>query len=474
MARSSLLASVLAVALFGVTMSGLLAEADPWWQATEERPVLPPPIPTAPTPTMPPPLAPPEGIQPYYTPPEIAARELTLEECVAIALQNQPQIQARIQDYAASLERVNQALSPYLPQVSQTWNAFRLRTPSMVELPSGETTVSRHRTLTDLRFSASQLLFDFGRTWAATDAAKRTAESFKDEAELQKDLITLAVKESYFNLLLTRRLVTVNEQALDRAVLNLRSARGFFDVGTRPKSDVTRAEVDVANAQVNVIRALNAVNLARTALNTSMGIAVNTDTQIKDILTYAEYRVDPAAVSTEAIKQRPEARAARARAEGAEAVVRQMFRDFFPNLVASGSVGTATTSFEEFWSAGIELRWNIFDGGNKISRYKEAKILRDAALTRIRDTELTIWREVEQAYITLAAAEAQIGAARKAVESADENFRLSQGRFDAGVGTIIELTDAQLALTTAQSQEAQALADFRTAIARLERAVGKR
>ena len=87
----------------------------------------------------------------------------------------------------------------------------------------------------------------------------------------------------------------------------------------------------------------------------------------------------------------------------------------------------------------------------------------------MRDTELTIWQQVEQAYVNLISAEEQIGAAQKAVESAQENFRLSQGRFDAGVGTIIELTDAQLALTQAQSTQAQALTDYRLAIAQLER-----
>ncbi len=76
----------------------------------------------------------------------------------------------------------------------------------------------------------------------------------------------------------------------------------------------------------------------------------------------------------------------------------------------------------------------------------------------MRDTELTIWQQVERAYVTVQQAEEAIGAAQKAVESADENFRLSQGRFDAGVANIIELTDAQLALTTAQSNVAQALA----------------
>ena len=128
----------------------------------------------------------------------------------------------------------------------------------------------------------------------------------------------------------------------------------------------------------------------------------------------------------------------------------------------------------EAYSYGVQLTWSIFDGGNIIAQYKEAKANLDAVHARVRDTELTIWQDVQQAYLNMIAAEQQIGAAQKAVDSAQENFRLSQGRFDAGVGTIIELTDAQVALTQAQSNEAQALANYRIAIAQLERASGQR
>ena len=109
-----------------------------------------------------------------------------------------------------------------------------------------------------------------------------------------------------------------------------------------------------------------------------------------------------------------------------------------------------------------------------IAQYKEAKANLDAFQARVRDTELTVWQDVQQSYLTMISAEQQIGAAQKAVDSAQENFQLSQGRFDAGVANIIELTDAQLALTQAQSSEAQALANYRIAIAQLERAIGRR
>jgi len=429
------------------------------------------------------PLPAPAGLRPFATPAQITERELTLDEAVAMALEHQPQILARVGDYLAAQQRVAQALSPLLPQLSGLWNGFESQTVSQsTSLATAGVPLSMQRTVTvatrsvstTASITASQLLWDFGKTWAATDAAKATAESVRQDVELQKDLIALAVKESYFNLLFAARLVVVNAQAVDRAELNLRSARGFFEVGTRPKFDVTRAEVDVANARVDLIRSQNAVSLARIALNTAMGIAVNAPTRVKDILAYQVFQLDRENLVAEALSRRPEYRQAKVRFEASEAVTRQTFRDFFPNVVGSGTYGAGRPDMNEIYSFGVQLNWSIFDGGNKAAKYRESLAARDAAQARIRDTELSIWQQVEQAHVSLAEAEERIGAAGKAVESAQENFRLGQGRFDAGVGTIIELTDAQLALTRAQSVEAQALTDYRVAIARLERALGRR
>jgi outer membrane protein TolC len=220
-----------------------------------------------------------------------------------------------------------------------------------------------------------------------------------------------------------------------------------------------------------------------------MGIAVNAPTEVKDTLAYQQFPMDRAALVAEAMKNRPEYRQVKAQADAADAFVRQTFRDFFPNLVGSGTYGVAavtgfpasgarsTNGFTDSgneWQVGLSLNWSIFDGGGKIARYKEAKANLEASQARVRDTELQVWQSVEQSYLNLGEAEERIGAARKAVESAEENYQLARGRFDAGVANIIELTDAQLALTQAQSTEAQALSDYRVAIANLERSLGRR
>ncbi len=416
-------------------------------------------------------------------PPPGPEKVLTLKEAIDIALETQPDIQARLADYAAAQERVTQALSPILPQLSGTWTANRQKIEffagSIGRVGAGPTPITS--TNQTAQVTLSQILFDFGKIFAATDVARAQAEVARLDAEVQKDLIMLAVKEAYFNLLFGKRLVSVNQQAVARAELNLRSATGFFEVGTRPKFDVTRAEVDLANAQVVLIQARNAVSLARVALNTAMGITADRPTEVQDILSFEPYPVEQVQLIPEALRQRPEYRRVNTLVASAEASLRQAFRNFFPDISGFGSYGgtfrdprTPLDDLAETWQLGLTLNWSIFDGGNRAARYQEAQKNVEGARARVRAIELSVSQEVVQAQLNLQEAQERTVAAKKAVESAEETFRLAQGRFDAGVGTILELTDAQLALTQAQSTEAKALADHRIAIARLERALGRR
>ena len=410
--------------------------------------------------------------------PRLNGKVVSLEEALAVALDAQPQIQARLYDYAAARFRVDQAFAPLLPQLSATLSG-QYSSSTVLTTSTGGTTVAvqSSRSLEDTflgQVSLSQLLFDFGKTVASVDAARKLAEVSRFDIELQRQLVTLAVKEAYTNTLFAQRLIKVQRQALERADLNLKSVRGFFDVGTRPKSDVVRAEVDVANAKVDNIRADNAERVARVALNTSMGVPANTKFELVDNLVYVKVTDPDRDLVAEALTQRPEYTQAKLRIEGAESILKRTFRDFFPDVVGTGTVGGVRSSLDTSWTAGIALNWSLFDGGNRMSRYREAKAALEASQSRLKATELDIAREVEQARSTVLETDERILAAQAAVASAQENFRLVQGRFDAGVGTILDLTDAQLALTQAQNAEAQALADFRIALARLERSLGRR
>src|SRR2546422_10656540 len=131
-------------------------------------------------------------------PPQVAGRLLTLGEAVAIALASQPQIQARLFDYAAARFRVDQAIAPLLPQLAGSAVASRSQAKSATSTTTtrdfGDTLVAQ--------VALSQLLFDFGKNMAATAAAKKLAAVALEDIELQRQLIALAVKEAYTNMLL--------------------------------------------------------------------------------------------------------------------------------------------------------------------------------------------------------------------------------------------------------------------------------
>ncbi len=453
--RPALLTSILTLAFTSCLLSPALAQA-------------PPPPPAEPAAPAPPAVRPP-----------IAGRMLTLDECIAIALEAQPKITATLFDYAAARYRVNQAFAPLLPQLTGSVGATRSQSIFLSTSPTtGQTTQTlSSRQLSDTflaQVQLSQLLFDFGKNLAFTESQRKLAEVAVEAIELQRQLIALAVKEAYTNSLLGQRLIKVNQQALERADLNLRSAKGFFEVGTRPKSDVARAEVDVANAKLSLIQARNAVRTAIVALNIAMAVDVDTPTQIVDNLIFEAVTIDRQAQRAEALRSRPEYRQALLQVAAAQATERQMFRNFFPDISGTGTYGGSQPQLNENWSLGLSLSWTFFDGGGRIAKYQEAQANLSGAKARVKSAELDIIQNVEQSEIAVEEAQERIQAAQALVASAQENFRLAQGRFDAGVGTILELTDAQLALTQAQSTESQALSDYRIAIARLERAVGRR
>ena len=364
---------------------------------------------------------------------------LTLDECIAIALEAQPRIQATLADYAAARYRVNQAFSPLLPQVSGVVSAVRSNIPTVATNSAGtNVTITQTRQFGDsflAQVQLSQLLFDFGKSLAATDAARKLAEVAVEDVELQRQLISLTVKEAYTNTLFSQRLIRVQEQAVERAELNLRSAKGFFDVGTRPKSDVARAEVDVANARVDLIRARNALRQAIVALNIAMAIDVDAPTQIVDNLIYQPVTIDRQRLRADSLRQRPEYRQSKLRASAAEALERQTFRNFFPDVTGTGAYGGSQTQLNEAWSVGLALNWSLFDGGNRIARQKRSRTSKARRRGSSRPSS-TSSRTSSRLRSPSRKPRSGSWRLRPLVASAQENFRLAQGRFDAGVGTI--------------------------------------
>ena len=455
---------------------GLTAPVSAWAQTTTT-----PPAPVTPAPPVNPaaPLTSPPATAPRSSSTSAPLR-LNLQEATALALRQQPTIRSAQGSLTAAQARIPQAKSSYYPRVD-------LQTGVQTGEFKSSTTGNRQRSeSTFVTLQGRQLIYDFGKTAALVDEAKAGSRVASGELERVRDLVVQNVRQAYFSLLQARRLVGVADAALARSELNLRSARGFFDVGTKPKSDVTRAEVEVANARVDVIRARNLVRLSETSLANALGLEATVPIEIEDTLTYEPVTLDSTQLLAEALGNRPELRQSQAQLDAARAQLSGAKARYLPDLTVLGTAGTSSDdavvstdgfasslNFADEWSITGQLTWNLFEGFFTQARVKETQALVETARANYDGTELQVRLEVEQAYIAVIEAAERYGATEKAVESAQENLRLAQGRYDAGVGTILELTEAQLSLTNAEADSVRAVTDYRVGLATLDRVVGR-
>ena len=412
-------------------------------------------------------------------------QSLSLEEATALALRQHPSIKAAEAGFVAADARIPQARSSFFPKVDTTLSSARSYSEGGTSFNRGGTSFngtsgtgsSTTTTNNTTQLQLTQKIWDFGKTGALVDEAKANATVSQEEVDRVKNLVVLNVKTAYYGLLGAQRLVKVTEASLARSELNLRSARGFFEVGTKPKSDVTKAEVEVAQARVNLIRTTNAVKIAETTLNNALGLSTDPTFQVQDILSFEGAKFDLNQLREEAFRNRPELRQARARVVAADAQIRGAQSTYYPDLNGVGSVSRTSDDYppqDDNWSLSVTLTWNLFQGFFTQARLRETRANLEATRRNFDTLELQVRLEVEQAWLGMNEAEERIAATAKSVESAEENLRLAQGRYDAGIGTILELTDAQVSLTQAQVDQVQALFDHKTARARLDNALGRR
>lgn len=412
--------------------------------------------------------------------------EMTLDQLIQIALDNQPLIrsaQATLQGAEAS---VRTAKSAYFPTIStrlgynrQTANVAGGANPSSGTVsPRRVSSASVNRQ--DFTADFSQNVFDsFRREWNIRAAREEQNAAQFDLSSTRQDVI-LSVEQAYYNYLLARRLVEVNQEAVRRNLQNLERARGFFEVGTRPKIDVTRAQVDLANAELGLVRARNAVASSFAALNNAIGVPEHPLYRVPEELEIPPLIVKPEElISTleenvrTALENRTEIRALQARIRSAEASLTLAKRNFLPSLSANANWNYRGQElpYAPNWTVGALLTVPVLNPP-LFSQLDEAAANLAGAQADEEITAQNIALEVQRSFIDLVSARERIRTSEVLLAQARENLELARGRYQVGVGPLIDVTDAELALTQAESENIQAVVDFKLSEARLRKAMG--
>jgi outer membrane protein TolC len=421
---------------------------------------------------------------------------MSLEESIALALKQSVMIHAVREGVKGAQAQQDEAFTAFLPKFSTSYSYTRLNSEPTFTFPGARFTVApgvtgaipamtlpagtrdNHNWSVELRqpvFAGGGIRANYETGRLGTDVARW------EEAAAVQDLI-LEVKTAYFNILKAGRMLVVARQSLDRLTAHRDTAQAFFDEGLIPKNDLLFAEVEMANGQQFLLKAENGLAMAKAKFNTVLRREIDALVEIRDILDEAPFDKTLEACIAEALQNRPEIRSQALRLEQARQLVAVARSEYYPNVGLVGNYArfgdTAAldgTTFKdrENWYVMAVANWNFWEWGKTKNRVDAGLSRENQSADLLANLRDQITLEVKNAFLLLHEAGKQLQVSKKAIEQAQENFRINTERYREQVGRSTDVIDAQTLLTRTRSDYDTALGDYNISRARMERAMGR-
>lgn len=391
---------------------------------------------------------------------------LPLTKLLSIAVKKHPQILSAQGTVEAAKSRVGQAKAGYYPQLNLSAGMSRNASPLM----PGQ--FNQYQS----SLSLGQNIYDFNRVATRVDIQNLDLGAARANSENVDNNIILAVKQAYYERLRAQHSRDIRAEMVKQFEEQLARAKGFYEVGVKPIFDVTTAEVNLGNAKVNLVIAQNTLTIAIVNLNNAIGMPTAPSYELEDDISYQKAVLDLEELLKKAFLNRPDLQSLVRQKEAAQKTLTLAQKDYLPTVSGNASYGWSGQDMplDRGWSVGINLNLNLFNGYLTKHQVAEALAAFEVSLAQEETLRQTIRLDVEQSLANLRAAEERIVTAETTVRQAAENLELAQGRYAAGVGTPLELTDAVVALGNARLIFSGAIYDRKEAEASLQRAVGEK
>lgn len=402
--------------------------------------------------------------------------EVTLVDCIKLAITHHPAIMSAISNAEIYKSQIGQAWSNYFPTLGAGVSYSR---NDMLMTMSGGSQFSgmmnrRYGMYYTPTLSANMLLFDFGKTKASADMAKRTYESSRFDAETSIEQVIYNVKEAYYNMVFANAQKVVYEDTVRDYELQLKQAKAYYNIGKKAKIDVTTAEYNLGNARVNLIKAKNTLELASVQLANAVGIPELENVILKDKLNTKAYDVDFPNLIKTAEASRPALLSAKKKMDAAEMGLRAARRAFTPDIKGNASYdrGGPQMNTDYGYQFGVQLSYS---GVNLMLLKKQVDEAKATYKKFVADYEMqkqNVYLEVKSAFISLMNSKDSLEVSKLALQQAKEQQYQAFRRYQVGLGNAIEFKDAENTYLNAQLNYYSNLLDYNVNAAELERVVG--
>ena len=415
---------------------------------------------------------------------------LTLDKAVSMALQNNYDIRIAQLSIQKAEEQITEAYSGAWPRLSFSGQYTRNLKSPVLFIPPNTPFNPSPNTLTfsigaknsyNLGLTLSQTIYD-PRLGTAVSIAKKYSQYSDLSNESAKDDVIAQVKESFYSVLLSKKLVDVNEQGYKVAKANYENTGALYKQGAASEYDYLRAEVQLANVKPMLIEARNNLQLAKNALKNLLALDLNTKIDVEGEFKVEKVSPDLIERSNEILKDKnPALQKLSLQKLILEENVDIEKAAYLPTLSAFGNYAWQTQdntfNFNNYnWAntitVGLSLTYTLFDGFKRSARIQQAKIDVENLEVTKNKTEAGLKISLMQSKLKMEEALDRIQAQEKSVQQAKRALEIAQTRYREGVGTQLEILDTQNSLTQTRINYEKAVYDFLIAKTEWEKVLG--
>jgi outer membrane protein len=389
-----------------------------------------------------------------------AVQTLTLAGAQALALKNHPQIAAANYRALAAQEALKETRSGYFPNANVYANAVGADSEDARILAGGLNNPSIYNRAAG-GLAVSQLITDFGRTANLTASSRFQAQAENQNANATREQVLLQVNISYFSTLEAQAVLRVAQQTVDTRQLLLDQVSLLASNKLKSELDVSFARVAVQESELLLQKAQNDADDAMTSLSTALGYREPRPFQLAESSPFVLANTNDVSQLVEtALAERPELLSLRNEHDAALRFAKSERDSRLPSVSAVGVAGAAPTHDshlpDNYAAGGIQLSLPLFAGGFYVARQRTAELKAQADNELVRALEDNIVRDVHIAWLNVNNALEQLRTTEELVQNAAEAYDLAEARYKIGSSSIVELSQAQLSLTSAQIADANA------------------
>lgn len=401
-------------------------------------------------------------------------RFLSLQQAVELALKQHPALQSADAYLKVAEAKTEQARSLYYPQVYADFATAagvgginpRFVTPAGSMLRQNLSQYSGG-------VIASQRLYDFGYTNALVESSQKLIDAQTQDLSAQRALIVLNVQRAYLTSLKRLKLVQIAEDTIRVRGVIKTQVETLYRQQLKSKLDLNLVQVELTNAESALVKARNSLKTSFADLNRAMGIDGSEDYILEELSTSVIElpALDDLLGSSRA---HPELAKAQEQVKSSEARVRAMQKQYLPSVNAIASAGDYETFDKDrgertggWWAASAFLSFPLFTGGLIDNQIAEAKAQQAAATAAVSNVVQALVQQVTASYLETLTFAQQIKLSEEQVVTAEEALKLARERYKLGLGSVVEVTQSEVALTAAQTRLAEAQFDYKISEATL-------